>query len=383
MVDKKQKLPKKGGTKAKEDLPHSYENTLICEEAKPSLDAERKERRKSPLNFLTKKRKPNNAHRLTHTYMETPAIPEGNGDICDSAAALGPLNADNDYCYTEVDMGGATTTNAVETKEEEYEAVGTMKGPTDTYDHLDRDAKTGQGLDKSPEVDKNDKEEEIGKYGVLLQCSSVEKEDYDIFLRSVSQTEQPGNNGYGSLQQTNEEAPLISGASHNVSGNIYDDLDRGLTFTSRHKEKDLLGHLYQTPNGESYGIVGSGLEGKPNGDSRPSSSADVESVYTDMSGGTSEGARPNISLDEMTYTEMSPVRSISNYYNVSVDVEDPRQEESVDGQYSSLLDSKQEAYDHVERKLDGGKRVNPKGDPKNQVATNKGQENIGFIYENM
>ncbi|XP_041460270.1 uncharacterized protein LOC121411546 isoform X2 [Lytechinus variegatus] len=344
------------------EASQSYENT--CIDGRPLADA--KDQAKSEEN------------RLTHTYMDgfvcaetkkdnvsntKESIPDNNYNEVDempsstanleqcytevddrpSSSVVTDVDMqDHKYYYTKFDTSSPSTTECyaevyemqpssvdVEgTVRDEYEAVGDQQL---TYDHIDRSSTTGNSEPVKPP--KEGCSNAGGKYGVLVQSSSVEsQESYDVFQRSVSQTDKSGVDGYEPLLAVPSQG---SATEQSVGDEAYDDLDRMMPKT-RKKGKNLLEKLRQGTNTTAYGHLGSSFESDTsetnNSVMEPIYSnqdaelaGDRESTYTDMS-----GSRPNSLLQRglslsseknelVTYTEMSPTHFSNNYYNVDLE----------------------------------------------------------------
>ncbi|XP_054752395.2 uncharacterized protein LOC129257971 isoform X1 [Lytechinus pictus] len=334
-IDEKPLADAKVQAKSEENhLTHTYMDGFVCVETKKDNVPNTKESIPDN-NYNEVDEMPSSTANLEECYTEVDNPPS-------SSVVTDVDIQDHKYYYTKFDTSSPSTTecyaevyemqpSSVDVEgavRDEYETVGDQQL---TYDHIDRSSTTGNS--EPVNHHKEGCSNAGGKYGVLVQSSSVEsQESYDVFQRSVSQTDKSGVDGYEPLLAVPSQG---SATEHSVGNEAYDDLDRMMPKT-RKKGKNLLEKLRQGTNTTAYGHLVSSFESDTsetnNSVMEPIYSnqdaglaGDRESTYTDMS-----GSRPNSLLQRglslrsertelVTYTEMSPTHFSSNYYNVDLE----------------------------------------------------------------
>nr|XP_054752398.1 uncharacterized protein LOC129257971 isoform X3 [Lytechinus pictus] len=334
-IDEKPLADAKVQAKSEENhLTHTYMDGFVCVETKKDNVPNTKESIPDN-NYNEVDEMPSSTANLEECYTEVDNPPS-------SSVVTDVDIQDHKYYYTKFDTSSPSTTecyaevyemqpSSVDVEgavRDEYETVGDQQL---TYDHIDRSSTTGNS--EPVNHHKEGCSNAGGKYGVLVQSSSVEsQESYDVFQRSVSQTDKSGVDGYEPLLAVPSQG---SATEQSVGNEAYDDLDRMMPKT-RKKGKNLLEKLRQGTNTTAYGHLVSSFESDTsetnNSVMEPIYSnqdaglaGDRESTYTDMS-----GSRPNSLLQRglslrsertelVTYTEMSPTHFSSNYYNVDLE----------------------------------------------------------------
>ncbi|XP_071501773.1 uncharacterized protein [Diadema antillarum] len=278
-------------------------------------------KRESLMSNLMNKLRPKRLNSLRHTYMEGPCPQQ----FCDSQQSGKTTEIDD--CYTEVDeIANGQTGN-----QDEYAVVDDTL-PDITYDHIDREAHT----DRSNQMDNVDGVKSVvGRYGVLVQSSSVETpEEYDALQRSLSQ-DGKASSGYGSLlAQSSQGETEGSTEELTQSGHCdsYDTVNRYPANTGEPKSKGRRLKLVHTKGSATYNRIESSKESENADNEAPKGLGDgcreplytnqdvlnngtngdsACSTYTDMSGclgcnAVAFSERQDKANDNLCYTEMAP-----------------------------------------------------------------------------